>query len=281
MYAVRAECGARRSWVAAALLLLVACDYKVFETSKRVNASPGKLHPVLLVGPGDNVEGILRRAVDYRVALDETAPIPTALRAAEIASPQGWDPMITTQYKGLMERLEHFRTNWLIDIDPNNEAALRLLGVRYLITGGNGPYLRSLVGNPLFRPVGATDGYHRVFELINPSPTFGCNPADACTIRSVAHTPERREFLVSSNADAQVTLAEQFYPGWRAFVDGAPVQIERWSEAFQSIRVPAGRHRVEFLYRSTALRLGALVSLLSALGLFVAVRWKPRRAPAQ
>jgi hypothetical protein len=272
MFAVRAECGSKRIAVAAALLALAACDYKAFGTSKRFNAAPGKVRPVLLVGPGDDVEPKLRRDTDYRAALDETGPIPTALRASGIASPQGWDPMITTQYKRLMERIAHFRTNWLIDIDPKNEPALRLLGVKYLITGGEGPYLQVLRESPSFRPVGATDGYHKVFELINASPTFGCEPAGACTIRSVVHTPERRAFLVVSKSGARFTLAEQFYPGWRAYVDGAPVAIERWNEAFQSIQVPAGRRRVEFLYRSYPMRFGAVVSALSALALLLAVR---------
>ena len=49
------------------------------------------------------------------------------------------------------------------------------------------------------------------------------------------------------------------------FNDGHVIPIELWHGAFQSIQVPAGNHALEFRYQSRMLKIGAWISLLSAL----------------
>jgi len=89
--------------------------------------------------------------------------------------------------------------------------------------------------------------------------------------------------VVRSDTGGQFALAEQLFPGWRATVDGAPVHIEPWSGAFQAVWVPPGEHRVEFDYRSSGVRVGALVSLPALLGLGLVIRSyrKGTRPPAE
>jgi uncharacterized membrane protein YfhO len=79
--------------------------------------------------------------------------------------------------------------------------------------------------------------------------------------------PERRAFQVRSERGGRFGLVEQYSPGWEATVDGGPVAIERWREAFQSIPVGPGEHTVVFEYHSRWLPFGAAVSLASLAGL--------------
>jgi uncharacterized membrane protein YfhO len=51
------------------------------------------------------------------------------------------------------------------------------------------------------------------------------------------------------------------YPGWQATVDGSPAQIERANHAFTGVVVSPGKHRVQFLYRPAAFRVGLYLSL--------------------
>jgi len=98
----------------------------------------------------------------------------------------------------------------------------------------------------------------------NPQPPYrwadGSSPG---SIESLQWLPERREFLVRSDRGGRFVLVEQFFPGWRAAIDGKPVTIERWDGAFQSVEVPPGQHHLSFEFRSTGLRLGALMSAIS------------------
>jgi uncharacterized membrane protein YfhO len=70
-------------------------------------------------------------------------------------------------------------------------------------------------------------------------------------------------------------LVEQFFPGWEARIDGRRSGVERADGTFQATAVPAGRHTVEFRYAPASLRIGALVTLFSVLGVIIAA-W-PRK----
>lgn len=82
------------------------------------------------------------------------------------------------------------------------------------------------------------------------------------------------QFLVSSEAH---------YPGWRAYVDGAPARLYYANAAFRGIRVPAGRHTVRMEFRPWRLRIGAAISLAAWVCWFVFwIHWRRRvRQPAR
>ena len=60
-------------------------------------------------------------------------------------------------------------------------------------------------------------------------------------------------------------LADSFYPGWKARVDGKEEKIEPANGAFRAIPIAAGRHEVRFSYESAAVRWGWILCLLGLL----------------
>src|SRR5262249_12441809 len=68
-----------------------------------------------------------------------------------------------------------------------------------------------------------------------------------------------------------VVLADTFFPGWTATVDGTPAPILATNHLFRGVPAPAGGHRVRFTYRPQSLRLGALASALGLVGLVVVI----------
>lgn len=92
----------------------------------------------------------------------------------------------------------------------------------------------------------------------------------------LAFDPERVLVESRSTAPGLLVLAEPWYPGWEAQVDGrdaACVPVNAWMRA---VPVPPGRHRVTLRFRSRLLGWGAA---LSATTLLVLV-WLPLRARA-
>ncbi len=65
------------------------------------------------------------------------------------------------------------------------------------------------------------------------------------------------------NRDDRRVISETFDPGWTAEVDGRPVAVEPYREAFLSVRVPSGSHRVILRYSPPDVWIGGIVSLVS------------------
>ena len=61
-----------------------------------------------------------------------------------------------------------------------------------------------------------------------------------------------------------LVLSDNYYPGWRAFVDGAPTAIFRANCTMRAVAVPSGRHLVSFLFMPATLRASAYVSFAAA-----------------
>lgn len=74
-----------------------------------------------------------------------------------------------------------------------------------------------------------------------------------------------------------LTVAQTFYPAWRATIDGRPTKIWLADYAFQAIEIPAGKHEIVFTYRDRGFEWGAIVSGLAlvacAVG-FLNPRWR-------
>jgi hypothetical protein len=79
---------------------------------------------------------------------------------------------------------------------------------------------------------------------------------------------------------AEVAFPVYYWPGWRATVDGAPVEVAPVSDSgYLTLVVPAGQHTVVMWLGRTPLRAVAEgVSLAAVLGvlLLVIVSWRPR-----
>jgi hypothetical protein len=69
------------------------------------------------------------------------------------------------------------------------------------------------------------------------------------------------ELDVNASVPSILVLVEAFAPGWRATVDGQPVEVLKANLIFRAVRVPAGRHRLAFKYRPPSVLRGAILSL--------------------
>jgi hypothetical protein len=268
--ALRGEQGKRRALLAAALLIAVGIDYKAFGTSKRVNAVEANMDRTLgsafFPGMVDDVYRELRQHSEYRIALDESDPVPTDLRHYGLTTPQGGDPLVPAQY---LEVVSQTNKPGVIALDPSNQDLLQLLGVRYFLTTEGQPLLPRLKADADFRPLGPP-AYIRVFEFSKAKLPYRWEkevPSDS--IQRTGWKSDERDFQVHSDTGDRFILIEQFFPGWQAKIDDKPVPIERWNRAFQSIVVPPGDHRLNFKFRSRGLRLGAIITLASLLILIV------------
>ncbi len=78
--------------------------------------------------------------------------------------------------------------------------------------------------------------------------------------RVTARNPERIAVECSSPGGTFLVLSERYFPGWKAYLDGAETRVYRTNGIIRGLPVPPGRHRVEFVYRPFSFIVGACVS---------------------
>jgi len=79
---------------------------------------------------------------------------------------------------------------------------------------------------------------------------------------------------VRAPSQGWLVLADVWYPGWQAQVDGRAAQIWRANYLFRAIQVGAGEHDVVFTYLPLSFYLGSLASLIAVIILWIASRIK-------
>ena len=72
---------------------------------------------------------------------------------------------------------------------------------------------------------------------------------------------------VSSDDTGLIIFSEIFYPkGWKAYINNQEVTMERFNYILRGLEVPKGKHRLEFVFDPTIVKLSSNISLFSTLG---------------
>jgi hypothetical protein len=85
--------------------------------------------------------------------------------------------------------------------------------------------------------------------------------------KAVFETDEAEDILARTGCSLEglLVLRDSWYPGWQAFIDGKRTPTFRVNGCFRGVIVPAGEHRVRFVYRPILLYVAGVVSLAATL----------------
>jgi membrane protein YfhO len=126
------------------------------------------------------------------------------------------------------------------------------------------------------------DDLRRVALVEEPTPSgrqgSATDPKEG-TVTFVRDDPEDVRLSVRATQPGFLVLADQYFPGWFATVNGAGVPIARANFAFRLVEVPAGESTVEFHYAPRSVWIGMLVS--AAAGLLVIALFVGSRDPRE
>jgi Bacterial membrane protein YfhO len=120
--------------------------------------------------------------------------------------------------------------------------------------------------------------------LVESPPDFRGQAAGDPSARAevIKHEPNRVELKTASSAPSILVLSENHFPGWRAYVDGRAAEDLRVDYGLRGVVLPAGEHRVEFVYRPKSVLIGLVVTLFTLAALLLwsssaASEWLARR----
>ena len=106
------------------------------------------------------------------------------------------------------------------------------------------------------------DGRREAF-VEDPLPRLEPAAVGRAEVAITTRSANRIELTTSTSSERLLVLSEMYFPGWRAFVGGVETEIHRANYLFRAIVVPAGEHRLEFVYRPRSGAAGLTVSTIS------------------
>lgn len=115
-------------------------------------------------------------------------------------------------------------------------------------------------------------------------PRLALGPVTGARADIVAYRLNDLTVDVETPGPALLRVADLWFPGWAATVDGRPARVLRADYLLRAVPVPAGHHRVQFRFDSPAMRRGlsvSLASLVAVLALFALDAALRRRRPAK
>jgi hypothetical protein len=210
----------------------------------------------------------------------EAALPPNGAMALGLRDVQGYDSLFPGQYKAFMNRIAGEGKdasppevgNMVFARDPSSPL-VPLAGVRYLVSPSplSLPHARETVLDSLY-----------LYELIGAPGRAQMADGASGSVAWREDSPTRVTLRVTADASGKLILADQFYPGWHAAVDGRPVPIERVNGIFRQVPIPAGESVVAFIYRPVSFQVGLYLMLAAlSVGAFsVTLRLTARRRPA-
>jgi hypothetical protein len=126
------------------------------------------------------------------------------------------------------------------------------------------------------RRVGITE------ERLPGLPVAGQGAARAGSALITRYEPEHVVVRARSRGPGLLVLGDNWFPGWKAEVDGREAPVERVDYLLRGVPLGPGSHRVELRYEPASWRIGWITSAVSlaALLLVVLVAWRRRRRDA-
>lgn len=121
----------------------------------------------------------------------------------------------------------------------------------------------------LIRSGSLEHGSEVVLESEVAAKATNCSPEGEASLQVLDEAADSTAVRVISPADGYLVVADTWYPGWQAYVDGVQVQLWRANYLFRAVPVPAGKHEVEIKFQPTASNLGAIISLAAIIMLVV------------
>jgi hypothetical protein len=206
--------------------------------------------------------------------------IPNAGMLAGIATFNNFDPLLSARSLAFTDVLS----------ETHSLALLRLADIRVLAAPSAGPdgldwsawplvaqvddvQFRAVPGEPArTRVVYSSIAVENVAEAASALRSDAFDPDQSVIVEPAVDAPEaslpegadgseRLTFVVSLERDGWLVLSDAAYPGWIAFVDGAPVPVHPANLAFRAVRVPVGEHTVVWIYQSSSWNIGRIASL--------------------
>jgi hypothetical protein len=253
------------SWGRRGLLLLAIVELGVVLQPYRVDPAD----PQVVVAQAEPLRGHARAAV----VGDQSAVLANFGMVLRVTQPGGYVPLFSGEYMALLTGTAN--ASVVLQVAQADDPALPLLGYgvvvdreKSLVMIAEPPPPQAWVARCTWpgtaRDVREPD-FPRRACIARATTTERELPVPSGPARVMAEGAGR--LLVEAEGPGWLVTTRPWYPGWSAWLDGAPAPVEVVDGALVGLALPTGQHTVSFSYRPAGLEAGLVISIGAALGL--------------
>jgi len=174
----------------------------------------------------------------------------------------GYDPLYLTDYARLITKMESGQdglANFQRIIEPANYSSniADSLNVKYVISLND---IESLKLKKVFQ-----EGETRIYKNLLLQPRARIISSSAKPVKVIEYKADIIKIKAESPDGGQLILADMFYPGWMAKINGKKVLIEKSNESFRKINLEKGLNFIEFYYEPKFLYFSILMVITGIL----------------
>jgi len=118
----------------------------------------------------------------------------------------------------------------------------------------------------------------RFRESIDTNEPLALNNQPKATLALLQYDLDRITVGIQTDQAGYLVLADAYYPGWQATINGQPTTLERANFAFRAVYVPAGDHTIQLLFQPFWWQIGLMITAFTILILMVWAIWGWRRS---
>lgn len=202
-----------------------------------------------------------------------------------------WEHQLYGNMQNIVNGLQTIRTESELDSLLAQQGILNMLNTRYIILDTESKPLRNkqALGNAWFvnevKMVNNADEELKTVGEINPAKTLvvdkryendlsGFTPkADpGASIKLTAYEPNDLKYESNASSEQLAVFSEIYYKhGWNAYVDGELKPHFTGDWVLRAMRIPAGKHNIEFKFEPQRYVLGEKIALASSILLYAMV----------
>jgi len=119
----------------------------------------------------------------------------------------------------------------------------------------------------------ALDSLDSKNEVVVNQPEFGpffkgditsFNVDSTATIQLLSYQPNHLKYVSNNTNPGLAVFSEMYYAdGWNATIDGKSIPYFRADYALRSMKIPAGKHNIEFKFEPQVVKIGSTIALIS------------------
>ena len=104
----------------------------------------------------------------------------------------------------------------------------------------------------------------------------GLNFSKNGSIKLTKYQPNHMTYESNATSDQLALFSEVWYgpnKGWQAYIDGNAVDHIRANYILRGLKVPAGQHKIEFVFAPKSYSIGKIITLICSLAIVLAFLW--------